>query len=222
MPASKTDKYHTCGGDCAKAYRDQLTAYRLRNCATCGKEFKPRANQLSGGFGLFCSQKCNTNGRAAMNSPEAQRKSKASWKAAYEAGRIKVLKGPESPSWKGGKERERARVRAYIDSGRSAELRRASYHREKDKHKEWSQRRKSLKLDRLPRGTIKRIGEMQRWCCAICRKNVADRYHVDHITPLAKGGKHEPKNLQILCGPCNVRKSAKDPIKYMQERGFLL
>ena len=30
----------------------------------------------------------------------------------------------------------------------------------------------------------------------------------DHIIPVTMGGSSEPANLQILCGPCNRRKSA--------------
>jgi hypothetical protein len=29
-------------------------------------------------------------------------------------------------------------------------------------------------------------------------------------------------NVQLLCPPCNLKKHAKDPIQFMQERGFLL
>ena len=34
-------------------------------------------------------------------------------------------------------------------------------------------------------------------------------YHVDHIKPLAKGGKHHPDNLQILTAFDNLSKGAK-------------
>lgn len=35
--------------------------------------------------------------------------------------------------------------------------------------------------------------------------------HVDHIVPLAKGGHpSDPRNLQLLCGPCNLAKGAAD------------
>jgi 5-methylcytosine-specific restriction endonuclease McrA len=33
--------------------------------------------------------------------------------------------------------------------------------------------------------------------------------HVDHIRPLAKGGKHEPSNLQLLTPEENLKKGAK-------------
>lgn len=38
-----------------------------------------------------------------------------------------------------------------------------------------------------------------------------DDVHVDHIVPLARGGKHEYKNLQILLAHDNLRKGARMP-----------
>ena len=34
-------------------------------------------------------------------------------------------------------------------------------------------------------------------------------YHVDHIVPIAEGGKHEPSNLQIVSPAYNLSKGAK-------------
>ena len=35
------------------------------------------------------------------------------------------------------------------------------------------------------------------------------QYHVDHVSPLAKGGQHHPDNLQVISANENVRKGAK-------------
>ena len=50
--------------------------------------------------------------------------------------------------------------------------------------------------------------------CVLCGKNTNDgiKLHVDHILPIAKGGKTEFSNLRTLCNICNSGKSAKyDP-----------
>ncbi len=45
--------------------------------------------------------------------------------------------------------------------------------------------------------------------CSRCgfRSKHKIRFQVDHILPMAKGGKSVPENLQILCRPCNAVKS---------------
>lgn len=58
--------------------------------------------------------------------------------------------------------------------------------------------------------------------CAICKCDISKKYEIDHINPLAKGGLHDDSNFQLLCQFCNRSKGAKDPIDYMQSKGFLL
>jgi 5-methylcytosine-specific restriction endonuclease McrA len=48
------------------------------------------------------------------------------------------------------------------------------------------------------------------------------RFHVDHIMPLALGGSNAPSNIQLLCAPCNLRKSAKHPLAFARQCGRLL
>lgn len=69
---------------------------------------------------------------------------------------------------------------------------------------------------------IREIFFAQRGKCGYCRIKVGKKYHVDHIIALAKGGSNDRSNLQILCGPCNNGKSAKDPIDFAQSKGLLL
>ena len=65
--------------------------------------------------------------------------------------------------------------------------------------------------------------EMQRWKCAVCAQSIKKGgYHLDHIMPLARGGTNHRENLQVLCPACNLSKSAKHPVDFMQQRGMLL
>ena len=55
------------------------------------------------------------------------------------------------------------------------------------------------------------IKERDNYTCQMCGKYMPDEVglHIDHIVPIAKGGKSIPSNLQVLCSKCNGRKSAK-------------
>lgn len=41
--------------------------------------------------------------------------------------------------------------------------------------------------------------------------------NIDHFVPLAKGGKHEFKNLRLSCPKCNRLKGAKDPYEFIKQ-----
>lgn len=69
---------------------------------------------------------------------------------------------------------------------------------------------------------LKFIFKSQKGKCVCCNKSLKSGYHVDHIIPLSKGGSNCKKNIQLLYPTCNLQKHAKDPIEFMQERGFLL
>ena len=69
---------------------------------------------------------------------------------------------------------------------------------------------------------IRRIFDAQRGKCGHCLTGIKAGYHVDHIQPLARGGSNWPRNLQLLCAPCNQRKSAADPIDFARREGRLV
>lgn len=219
FPPSKFGKYETCGGECSKALSQRIKDERTKPCETCGKLFTPRLAQLRVGHGRYCSQKCNESAQLAMNAPEAKEKAHASFMAALASGSYVPATGEANPKWKGGIEEHRKRMKALGRFAQNTRNYRAKY---PEKVKEFTLKRKSRKYGRLPRGTVSSIGAYQRWKCVVCKVGIKGNYHVDHIVPLAKGGTHTPENIQLLCPSCNVRKSAKDPIEFMQSRGFLL
>ena len=221
LPPSKAGKYATCSEACRDLRSEAVKAARARDCETCGKTFVPRTTQLAIGQGRFCSQACNAPAHAAGNQPDVRVRAVASRRASRLAGKWAPLSGEQNPRWSGGTE---ASKRRFKESGLSAAKLRD--YRKKNPHnvKEFALRRRDRREygKRLPRGTIEAIGTAQRWRCAICSASIKTGYHVDHIQPLARGGKHEPRNIQLTCPSCNVRKNAKDPIDYMRSLGRLL
>lgn len=215
FPPSKVGLYKTCGGKCSDARVQAVVADRERVCLTCGNPFLPRRTQLRKGQGQYCCVACGLRGTAAARAPSARRISD-SLRAAYASGmRTAQPRGEKHPQWTGGKAAWRRKNAARsLATGRRWRL------ANPDKVREIVGKRRGV--GRLPRGTVARIGASQRWRCAVCRRSVRNGYHLDHVYPLARGGRHEPGNLQLLCPHCNLTKNAKDPIAFMQSLGFLL
>ena len=74
----------------------------------------------------------------------------------------------------------------------------------------------------LSKGLAEKLFALQRGKCACCGLPLGENYHMDHIMPLILGGKNEDANMQLLRQRCNNQKSAKHPVDFMQQRGFLL
>jgi 5-methylcytosine-specific restriction endonuclease McrA len=114
-------------------------------------------------------------------------------KACMSIGYAKYLNGERNPNYRHGK--------AHINN----------YYSEQRKNVEGS----------YPKGYDKKLLILQKELCIICRKKLT-KYHIDHIHPIALGGSNYKENLQLLCPSCNCQKHAKDPIHFMQEKGYLL
>lgn len=61
------------------------------------------------------------------------------------------------------------------------------------------------------RTDIDRLFDRQEGRCVApwCRAALIFGHHTDHKTPLSRGGSNWPRNLQLLCAPCNTSKGSK-------------
>ena len=61
--------------------------------------------------------------------------------------------------------------------------------------------------------------------CNLCKRHFEIRdFHIDHITPKSKGGPDVDRNLQLLCGSCNIIKGKKtmtNAVKRLAELGYI-
>lgn len=214
LPQCRDRQKHFCSGQCLSAYRAAIKEGRRRECQSCGAEFYPRAFQIRTAQGKYCSIACRGAGHVGWkHSDESIRKR-------VESNRGKTARsGPSNKLWRGG---HKASVQRRIIDGRAAATTRAYRAANPERVREWDQRRAGRETGRLPKNTIVNLRKLQRGKCAVCWIDLDAGYHVDHIVPLALGGKHERMNIQLLCPTCNVRKAAKHPVDFMQERGLLL
>lgn len=53
-----------------------------------------------------------------------------------------------------------------------------------------------------------KLAERDNYTCAYCQKKV-EKFHIDHIYPKSKGGKHIAENLITSCVSCNLAKGNK-------------
>ena len=86
-------------------------------------------------------------------------------------------------------------------------------------------RRRGRLLDaggKFTRADVDRLLALQRHRCANCGACLKASYHIDHKQPVAKGGTNHPDNIELLCPPCNLRKSDKLPHLFAQENGRLI
>jgi 5-methylcytosine-specific restriction endonuclease McrA len=126
--------------------------------------------------------------------------------------------------------KERVRAMAIVWNKENPEKAKvyAKTYRDKNPHKGiiYAQIRRTRKKGNggsLSDGIIDKLLLFQRGRCCICRCKLSKSgYNLDHIMPISKGGQNADSNVQLTCPKCNAQKRAKDPIKFMQERGYLL
>lgn len=125
-------------------------------------------------------------------------------------------------------EKVKARKREYGRERREyfRRLKRENYAKNKEellkKSKEWRQKNKdiirALNADyrgrkrgaegRITMSVVRAMEGYQKMKCNHCVCDISDGYHIDHKTPLVRGGSNLAENLQLLCANCNLKKGS--------------
>lgn len=194
----------------------------LRICTVCFSE-KPlnefrTDRRLSSGHGTKCKVCCAEECKKwRKTSPTARKK------------RVRLL--PLNPRIR----KQKRRPYSYYKA-RNAKWRAANPEKHRQSGKKWRERNKDKvrALDHAKRAKrcavegkhtasqIRDLLKKQKGRCINCKVNIESRYHIDHIIPISRGGSNWITNIQLLCPPCNISKSAKDPILWAIENGRLI
>lgn len=130
-------------------------------------------------------------------------------------------------------EMEQTRIRLKAERNALAELTRplreaVAKEKKKKQHKEYVKRKRAepygrrvekinercAGLGKLSSGIIKKLLITQECKCVYCGIDISKERHVDHIVPIALGGKNTDDNVQLTCPKCNIDKSNTHPLAY--------
>ncbi len=94
-------------------------------------------------------------------------------------------------------------------------------YRKKNRHKIRYYKWKRKALERKALGIVspdieKKLFQEQEGSCYYCQEKL-DKYHLDHMHPLIRGGMHDDSNLCLACPRCNLRKYTKTSYEFMEE-----
>lgn len=59
---------------------------------------------------------------------------------------------------------------------------------------------------KFTKNDIKRMFDEQKGICPYCNEDITEEYHIEHKTPISRGGSNWPENLHLTCAPCNYKK----------------
>lgn len=76
-------------------------------------------------------------------------------------------------------------------------------------------RKRNQKGEPYGGGDIIRMHENQDGCCYYCQEKLIE-YHVEHMTPISRGGLDCIHNIALACPTCNLRKSDKTAEEFLE------
>lgn len=213
------DRPHLAKGMCGACYQRaqyvQRQTVRMATCSDCGVEFQSGKRGRLAALCADCKYARSIDAAKAWKdrNPDAivaYRQAYYADNANREAARKRyVLRyAAADPA-----ARAASRRRLYEERQRPTAAAKMADWRQRNpgKHAEIENRRRARKLAQFVAPVDPAvIRERSGGKCGICGKSVAlADQSLDHITPLARGGTHEPANVQLARRSCNSRKGAK-------------
>lgn len=211
-------------------------------CKYCNKEFYVTPSRKN--TAKFCSQKCNTTDmknkplwgnwmignkwnvgrKGAIKSLETRKKLSIARKGKY--------KGEEHPNWKGAPYKnkdffnkwrmqwrhKKGISKKYWGEDRNGVSNTKEYKKlQRQKRKAYMKGGGELPIERIQmvyEDNIKQYGTLT---CYLCLTPVPfKKDHLEHKTPLSRGGTNEYSNLAIACQHCNCKKHSKTEAEYKE------
>lgn len=68
----------------------------------------------------------------------------------------------------------------------------------------------------LTEGSIYSIYRLQRGRCKYCGVRLRQRYAIDHVMPMSRGGANTPENIVVACIRCDKRKGRRTPEEWLK------
>lgn len=177
-------------------------------CKVCGKEVYRSPSQLSKSFcSLECRDKAVRSKRVNEENGTAKCSKCKEWKPVSEF--VKGVNGRPhsycllcSRKWFEDRRRKNGVPPKRVSNEESI-ARRKAYKREHNRISVHNRRAAGKMPGRFD------IGRMlceQDARCAYCGDLLSNGYHIDHKTPVSRGGTNGPENLHLTCAKCNLRK----------------
>jgi 5-methylcytosine-specific restriction endonuclease McrA len=194
-----------------------MAADDIKQCTQCKQLLPftsfPKGTGRKDGLYPWC-RACNV---AKCQEYTAKKPGWKEFKRAYDKARVERLKDQLRVQSRARYERKREQIIAQSRAYHAAHPEQVKATKQSYKHRRRTVERAGMsgrELADWKRAQIKAC----HWCGVKCPRG----FVIDHIQPLAKGGKHEAHNLAISCRSCNASKAARDPIEFAQSLGKLL